>query len=67
MTPQEYRNKHHRCRFCIYKKFYWSDAGRAAWYECLVKDKYIPEFDFLEKWRGMFCKVYKPKELNFEV
>lgn len=65
MTPQEYRLKHSRCNFCIYKKFYHVDYH--CWYECLVKDKYIPEFDWLRKWRGMFCKVYKPKEIDFDI
>lgn len=65
MTPQEYRLKHPRCNFCIYEKFRHVDYH--YWYECLVKDKYIPEFDWFKRWRGMFCKVYKPKEIEFEI
>ena len=65
MSPQEYRLKHRRCKFCIYKKFHHVDFH--DWYECLVKDKYISEFDWLEKWRGMFCKVYEPKEIDFDI
>lgn len=65
MTPEEYRISHPRCMFCKYKKFKHVDMY--GWYTCLVKDKYIPEFDWLKKWRGMFCKVYSPEEINFEV
>ena len=65
MTPEEYRLNHPRCKFCIYKKFQHRDMY--SWYTCLVKDKYISKTDWLEKWRGMFCKVYKPKEINFEI
>lgn len=65
MTPEEYRLKHPRCSFCKYKKFY--HKGMYAWYNCLVKNKYIPEFDWLSRWRGMFCKVYTPKELDFDI
>lgn len=67
MDPKEYRLKHPRCSWCKYKKFYWGDAGQVVWYECLVKDKYIPEFDWLKRWRGRFCKIYKPKEVDFEI
>lgn len=43
MTPEQYRQHHPRCKYCKYKKFYHVDMH--CWYECLVKDKYIPEFD----------------------
>ena len=65
MDPKEYRLKHPRCSFCVYKKFQHVDMH--CWYICLVKDKYIPEFDWLKRWRGKFCKVYKPKEVDFEI
>lgn len=65
MNPQEYRNLHPRCNWCEYKKFDHVDFH--CWYNCIVKDRYIPDGDIFRRWRGMFCKVYKPKEIDFDI
>ena len=65
ITPYVYRLNHPRCKYCKYKKF--RHIQEHAWYECLVKEKYIPELDYLDKWRGMFCRVYNPKEIDFDI
>ena len=44
MTPQEYRNKHHRCKYCKYSKLIVPPHYIAPdYYICLVKDKIISD------------------------
>lgn len=66
MTPQEYRLKHRRCRWCKYIKIVQPPHCICPdYYKCLVKDKIISELFW--NWRGAFCKCYKPEELDFEI
>lgn len=74
MTPQEYREKHHRCRWCKYKYLLKNSpaySGMPKPYICLVKDKIILKdslfFVFKSRLEGCFCKVYKPKEIDFDI
>lgn len=66
MTPEQYRQHHPRCKYCKYCELIVPPSYICSdYYECLVKDKIISELFW--NWRGMFCSVYKPKELDFEI
>lgn len=59
---QEYRNRYPRCRYCKYCKFISLDWAPScpAWYECLLKDKYIcSDMSLKINWKGMFCRWYE--------
>ena len=59
MTVEEYRKKHKRCRTCIYA---YEPIGLRA--RCKAKNTIIGDALIYQKFRGMFCKVYQPKEVD---
>lgn len=56
MTPNEYRQKHKRCRTCIYWKMTLSYDDEHEF--CKVKRKATRSNS------GKFCKCYKAKEFE---
>ena len=56
MTVNEYRKKHKRCRTCKYLDHCF------CWY-CKAKEKIFSGNPRASSTKGMFCRVYKPKEM----
>lgn len=55
-----YRRKHKRCRTC---KYSLQEYGTPTRWECKAKCKKISYYDIKRSiCRGMFCKLYEPKE-----
>ncbi len=64
MTPEEYREKHRRCRTCTYcRRIYNSYDCRNYDNYCEVKNKNVCLDDKLIP-AGTFCKLYKPKKFE---
>lgn len=57
MTVNEYRKKHKRCRTCKHLKHLF------CWY-CSAKEKTFSGNPKSSSVKGMFCRVYEPKELE---
>jgi len=57
MTVEEYRKKHKRCRTCKYLKHCF------CWY-CNAKEKIFNGNPKQSSIKGMFCRVYEPKEIE---
>lgn len=59
----EYRRQHRRCKYCKYCKFtIFKSLVYPAWYECVLKDKYIcGEINPIIDIKGIFCKWYEVK------
>lgn len=59
---KEYRNKHHRCKYCKFLRYVHPPFDIACSYrKCCLKDKIIPDL-FLWDYRGMFCKWFDLRE-----
>lgn len=56
MTVNEYRKKHKRCRTCNHLAYCFN------WY-CKVKEKTFTGNPKTSSTKGMFCRVYEPKEM----
>ena len=68
----KYRNKHPRCRYCLFNKLitpdYW--GGQYSYHKCILKDKILKDYllcNFLNNVQGMFCKYFKAKEDNIDI
>ena len=57
MTVEEYRKKHKRCRTCKHLKLSFN------WY-CEAKEKIFDGNPKSSSIKGMFCRVYEPKEME---
>ena len=66
VSPKTYRITHHRCRWCKYIRYVQPPHCICGdYYKCLVKDKLISELFWQN--RGMFCRVYSPEEIDFDI
>lgn len=63
MTPEEYRRKHRRCRFCKYREHHYKSTvlWSYSWDICLIKDKQLSNLNS-SNWKGIFCPYYEPRE-----
>lgn len=59
MTVEEYRKKYKRCRTC---KYAYEPVGLNA--RCKAKNTTLNSTLAYCGFRGMFCKVYQPKEVS---
>lgn len=60
----EYRKKHKKCKWCKWHHYHsvppYIDCD---YYEkCILKDKCLSCFEFLQNIKAIFCKYYKVKE-----
>ena len=58
MTVNEYRAKKRRCRTCEYAYGDWS-----GW-TCRAKNEWHSGGRSRTRLRGMFCRLYKPKQMK---
>lgn len=67
MTPLEYRNKHHRCRYCeyCYSKITGGWGPRTIW-KCKAKEKTLA-VEELWNGKGMLCQVFKAVDIIDEI
>lgn len=65
---QKYRQKHKRCKFCLYCKNKKVTIGTKEYSlpRCTLKDKYLREEPF-NRLQGCFCRWYKIKEEKNEI
>lgn len=44
----KYREKHPRCRYCLFRKHITPPAGNCYGYnKCILKDRHLTEWDFI--------------------
>lgn len=65
----KYREKHPRCRYCLFKKHITPPMGNCCGYnKCILKDRRLTEWDFIFWiWQGCFCKWFKAREDNIDI
>ena len=56
----EYELEHPRCKNCAYCKGRVVSHGKRSTFvfTCIIKNKTV----FPHSWRGVFCKIFKPRE-----
>lgn len=61
MTPEEYRRKHKKCKYCKYMRHVIPKACLVYPFdECVVKDSIIYSTEIPRP----FCKCFEPKEIE---
>lgn len=65
---QKYRQKHKRCKFCLYCKNKKVTVGTREYSlpKCTLKDRCLREEPF-NRFQGCFCRWYKIKEEKNEI
>lgn len=61
----EYRSKHHRCRFCRYWEYRCKNTLFGESYTaCSLKGTTHFYYSSHPKVKGMFCRYYEPREVK---
>lgn len=59
----EYRIDHPKCEWCKYCKYNYKEIGCQpfSWNECILKDKILSDYKFINKIEAKLCKYYEIK------
>lgn len=62
----KYRQRHRRCRTCIYSEYDDDKAGNVPFVLCAAKIKFLHKGYICELKGGRFCRLYKAYEWSEE-